>query len=99
MDKHINKVIIECEQIVPFLKVISNTTRLKILCILKNGEQKVGDIQQMLGAKQSYISQQLKFLKSRGYLSSRREGTQIYYGLADDKFPRLLEMMRSILDK
>lgn len=93
-----NKVIIECEQIVPFLKVISNTTRLKILCILKEGEQKVGDIQQILGAKQSYISQQLKFLKNRGYLTSRREGTQIYYELASDKFPELLKMMQGILD-
>lgn len=91
------KIIVECEQVIPFLKVISNTTRLKILCILKDGEQKVGDIQNLLGAKQSYVSQQLKFLKNRGYLLSRREGTQIYYALADDKFPELLNMMKSIL--
>ena len=58
----------ECDKIIPFLKDVSNTTRLKILCILNEGERRVGDIQQLLGAKQSYISQQLKYLKNRGWI-------------------------------
>ena len=84
----------ECDKIIPFLKDVSNTTRLKILCILNEGERRVGDIQQLLGAKQSYISQQLKYLKNRGYLSSRREGTQIFYSLVDEKFPKILKSLK-----
>ena len=87
----------ECDKIIPFLKVVSNTTRLKILCILNQGELRVGEIQQLLGAKQSYISQQLKYLKNAGYLSSRREGTQIYYKLIDQKFSKILDALRTIL--
>ncbi len=97
MDSRVQSRIRECERIIPFLKVVSNTTRLKILCILNEGERRVGEIQQFLGAKQSYVSQQLKYLKNAGYLSSRREGTQIYYRLVDSKFPNILKAFKEIL--
>jgi len=97
MDSRVQSRIRECEGIIPFLKVVSNTTRLKILCILNEGERRVGEIQQFLGAKQSYVSQQLKYLKNAGYLSSRREGTQIYYRLVDSKFPNILKAFKEIL--
>ena len=97
MDSQVQNAIQECDEIVPFLKVVSNTTRLKILCILNQGEKRVGDIQKLLGAKQSYVSQQLKYLKSRGYLDCRREGTQIYYQLIDKKFPQILTAFKKLL--
>ncbi len=99
MEPNISRTIIECEKAVPFLKIISNTTRLKILCILKEGERKVGEIQEMLGAKQSYVSQQLKYLKNRGYLINRREGTQIYYQLSNTKFPEILKNIVDALER
>ncbi len=97
MDTKVKTKMKECERIMPFLKVVSNTTRLKILCILNEGEKRVGEIQQLLGAKQSYVSQQLKYLKNAGYLSSQRDGTQIYYRLVDTKFPKILKSMKDIL--
>ena len=97
MDERIQKHIRECEKLVPFLKVVSNTTRLKILCILNEGERRVGEIQNFLGAKQSYVSQQLKYLKNAGYLTSRRDGTQIYYSLIDKKFTEILNSLKSII--
>ena len=97
MDAKVQNQITACDKIIPFLKVVSNTTRLKILCILTEGERRVGEIQQFLGAKQSYISQQLKYLKTHGYLDSRREGTQIYYRLVDSKFPTLLKSLKTLL--
>lgn len=97
MDTKVKTKMKECEKIMPFLKVVSNTTRLKILCILNEGEKRVGEIQQLLGAKQSYVSQQLKYLKNAGYLSSQRDGTQIYYRLVDTKFPKILKSMKDII--
>ena len=97
MDPKVQKSIKECDKIIPFLRVVSNTTRLKILCILNQGERRVGEIQQFLGAKQSYISQQLKYLKNAGYLENRRDGTQIYYRLVDQKFSKILDTLKSIL--
>ncbi len=98
MDAKLQKSLTDCEKLIPFLKVISNTTRLKILCILKVEEHRVGDIQKLLGAKQSYISQQLKYLKTRKYLDSRREGTQIYYRLVDKKLPHILKSLYDFLE-
>ncbi|HEX9933556.1 MAG TPA: metalloregulator ArsR/SmtB family transcription factor [bacterium] len=86
----------ECERIIPFLRLVSNTTRFKILCILNDGERRVGEIQELLGAKQSYISQQLKYLKNHGYLKSRREGTQIYYSLIEPKFTKILKALQDV---
>lgn len=97
MDAKVNKSIKDCEKIIPFLKVVSNTTRLKILCILNEGERRVGEIQQFLGAKQSYVSQQLKYLKNAGYLVNRRDGTQIYYSLKNQKFSQILKSLKASL--
>jgi DNA-binding transcriptional ArsR family regulator len=96
MDPNVRKTIRDCEKIIPFFKVVSNTTRFKILCILNDGERRVGEIQGFLGAKQSYVSQQLKYLKVHGYLSSRRDGTQIYYQLVDKKFPVLMKTFKEV---
>lgn len=94
MEPNIKNKIKECEKVIPFLRMVSNVTRLRILCILTEGEQRVGEIQKMLGAKQSYISQQLKQLKVKGYLDSRREGTQIYYRLVDQKFLKIMKAFK-----
>ena len=98
MDAKVKTKMRECKKIFPFIKVVSNTTRFKILCILNEGERRVGEIQQFLGAKQSYISQQLKYLRNHGYLSSRREGTKIYYQLIDKKFPQILKALKKHLE-
>ena len=97
MDQKVKNSIRECNKIIPFLKVVSNTTRLKILCILNEGERRVGEIQEFLGAKQSYVSQQLKYLRNAGYLSSRRDGTQIYYRLVNPKFTKILDNIKNTL--
>ena len=44
MDEKIQQSIQSCSKIIPFLKVVSNTTRLKILAILNEGERRVGEI-------------------------------------------------------
>jgi DNA-binding transcriptional ArsR family regulator len=97
MEPNVKNKIKECEKVIPFLRTVSNVTRLRILCILSEGERRVGEIQKMIGAKQSYISQQLKHLKVNGYLGSRREGTQIYYKLADQKFLKIMKAFKEIL--
>ena len=82
-----------CETLLPFLRVVSNTTRLKILCLLLEGERCVGDINKLLGAKQSYISQQLKVLRKVAYLKNRREGVKVYYRMANEKVGEVLKYL------
>jgi ArsR family transcriptional regulator, virulence genes transcriptional regulator len=89
-----NTKIKKCEKVIPFLRMTSNVTRFRMLCLLSEGERSVGEIQEILGAKQSYISQQLRQLKSNGYLNTRREGTRIFYKLVDRKFQKIMKAFK-----
>ncbi len=68
-------------QMVEFLKIISEKNRLKILCLLKEGEKCVCDIGQYLDLPQNLISHHLKVLKDFGLVSSKREGLKIKYSI------------------
>lgn len=63
------------------LKAMANPHRLMIVCALTEGEQSVGALAQMLGARETLASQHLGLLRREGVVSARREGQQIFYGL------------------
>ena len=76
------------------LKIAADKTRLKILFSLleeidsvKEGreiEKCVNDISSQIGASQSLVSHQLKVLKEGDFVKMRKDGTKIYYSLADE---------------
>ena len=78
------------------LRVLSHPARLKILCILQQGEQNVQDLEYLTGLKQATLSQHLSLLKLHNVLNLRREGNYSYYQIADERFQRLFEMVKSI---
>ena len=65
-------------------KVFGDTTRIKIMYALYEGEMCVCAISELLNMTQSAISHQLKTLKDAELVASRRDGKTIYYRLADD---------------
>ncbi len=68
-----------------FLRLLANEDRLLLLCQLTGGERCVGDLEQLLEIRQPTLSQQLGVLRADGLVSTRREGKNIYYRLADAK--------------
>ena len=78
------------------LWVLSHPARLKILCILQQGGQNVQDLEYLAGLKQAALSQHLSLLKLHNVLNLRREGSYSYHRIADDRFQRLFEMVKSI---
>ena len=72
------------------LKVLANTDRLLLLCQLSQGEMCVGELEEALDIRQPTLSQQLSVLRNEAVVSTRREGKNIYYSVADE---RLLEML------
>jgi len=76
------------------LKTIGHPVRLRIVYCLELGERTVTEIQEAIGQPQAITSQQLAKMKARGVLRSRREGTKVYYALADDLVPHVLECIR-----
>ncbi len=81
------------EQASDFLKSLANPVRLRILCLLVQGEAAVGDITEKLGARQSLISQHLALLRKDGMVRPRRDGQTIYYTLADKRAERLIGVL------
>ena len=62
-----------------FLSVMAEDNRLKILCILRQGELCVCEIWRHLGLPQNLISHHLAVLRKLKLITARREGLRIYY--------------------
>lgn len=73
------------------LKALSNPGRLRILCALVPRDLTVGELEETLGASQSYVSGQLLRLRSEGLVTSERNGRSMRYRLADPRVRPLLE--------
>jgi len=65
-----------------FYKMLGNTTRLKILFALAEGELCVCDIAHVLGLSIAATSHQLKQLRNQGWLRKSDDGKMVYYRLS-----------------
>jgi DNA-binding transcriptional ArsR family regulator len=63
---------------------LGNKTRLQIVAVLSNNELCVHDIATLLGMSQSAVSHQLKELRLREWVKTRREDNKVFYSLAED---------------
>lgn len=59
--------------------------------MLLDGERYVGDLMAELGIAQPRLSNHLACLRQCGFVTARREGTHVYYGLAE---PHVADMVR-----
>ncbi len=65
-------------------KALSDETRLRILCLLLEGELCVCDIMAVLQLPQSTVSRHLAYLKNAGWVDDRRCGVWMYYSLLNN---------------
>jgi DNA-binding transcriptional ArsR family regulator len=72
------------------LKLLANEDRLLLLCQLAGGEMCVSELEAALDIHQPTLSQQLGVLRNEGVVSTRREGKNIYYAIAE---PALLDLL------
>lgn len=84
------------ENAVRSLKVVAHPVRLKILCVLKDGESTVQALEKYVGVAQATLSQHLSLLKDRGILASTREGNFSVYRLANQQVANLFDMIQKI---
>lgn len=75
---------------VALLKLLGNEDRLLLLCQLSQGECCVSELEAQLGIRQPTLSQQLAVLRRDGVVSTRREGKNIYYAIAQPEVLRVL---------
>ena len=71
-------------------RLLADSTRIKILWALLQGESSVTGLAELVGATPTGVSQHLAKLRLAKLVQVRREGTFAYYSAADDHVARLL---------
>ena len=79
------------------LKAMGHPTRMRILDILCHNEACVCHLTRLLDQRQPYVSQQLMVLREAGLVTDRREGTTVYYGIADGRVSEIISLLLGIL--
>lgn len=79
-------------ELADLFKVFGDSTRLRVMYALFDGELSVTAIADALGMEQSTISHQLRVLRQNKLVRVRREGKQIYYALDDEHVEKIIQM-------
>lgn len=80
-------------------KALSDSTRLKIINILLNGEKCVCEIFPNVSRTQSTVSIHLNKLEKSEILESRRQGKWIYYKIKDRRIFSLMHILGGMNEK
>ena len=72
------------------LKALGQSTRIKIIDFLRDGERCVCEIFPAIGEEQSNTSRHLNLMLSSGILTRRKDGIKIYYAV---KHPEVMEIV------
>jgi ArsR family transcriptional regulator len=75
---------------------LSDTTRIEILNLLRDGERCVCELMDTLDAAQSRLSFHLRVLKEAGLVTDRREGRWVYYTIDAGTLATLKEFLSDI---
>ncbi|MFA8344128.1 MAG: ArsR/SmtB family transcription factor [Rhodothermaceae bacterium] len=82
------------------MKAIANPLRIKILSLLYHkGEMSVTDLQNELETEQSLVSHNLRLMKDRGILLTRKLGKNCYYSLKHKKLYQVIECVSECCGK
>jgi len=81
-----------------FCKSLSNPKRQKILDNLRTKEMTVSEIAKKTNISQANLSQHLSFLRTKGLVSTRRDGIHVYYFLSSPKIEKVFDLISEILN-
>jgi ArsR family transcriptional regulator, lead/cadmium/zinc/bismuth-responsive transcriptional repressor len=90
---------VSLERTAQLFRAMGDSQRLRVLELLKHGERCVTEIVAAVGEKFSTVSQRLRLLRGEGLVARRREGTHIYYALADRHVAELIQNARAHADE
>jgi DNA-binding transcriptional ArsR family regulator len=76
-----------------YFKVLSELSRLQVLCSLKSGSKNVTEIMEETGLGQANVSKHLKILAQAGIVSRTPQGVSVYYEIAEPFIFDLCELV------
>lgn len=88
------------EEVANYFSLLCEPTRLKILNSVCKGEKSVGEIVTAVDSTQANISRQINLLYRGKILARRKEGTQVFYRIDDEKTLKMCQSVcRQIADR
>ena len=78
-------------------RVLSETIRLRIIDLLRNGEMTVTELTTAIATSQPNVSKHLKILSESGILRREQRGNAVFYSIADQNIFTLCELARDSL--
>ena len=76
---------------------LADPTRILLLYSMAEQPRSVGDLAKSLEINQPTVSRHLQNLRDRRLVNATREGTCVYYSLADKRILQALDILRAIL--
>jgi DNA-binding transcriptional ArsR family regulator len=75
---------------VEVFRMLADATRVRLLWLLRRGESPVGDLADALDRPQALVSQHLAKLRMARLVTTRRQGSRVYYRLANPHVDQLV---------
>ena len=70
-------------QMAELFSALSDTSRVRIIAALTEGEMNVGTLAQVVGISESAVSHHMRHLRQMRLVRARKEGRFVYYALDD----------------
>ncbi|MCK9931816.1 metalloregulator ArsR/SmtB family transcription factor [Frankia sp. Mgl5] len=80
-----------------FFRTLGHPARIRALELLSEREWSVSELVPEIGLEASHLSQQLGVLRRAGLVTTRKQGTTVFYTVASPEIVTLLAVARSIL--
>jgi DNA-binding transcriptional ArsR family regulator len=77
-----------------FLKAMGHEGRLLMLYYLCERDHSVTELERLIMSRQAAVSQQLARLRHEKLVTTRREGNQIFYSLADERVREAVRLLQ-----
>ena len=96
---NVNEMRKNAENYSAFLKLLSNPTRLLILCNLIESDRCVGDIEKDLNISQAALSQHLSKMRDKGIVKSEKQGQHVFYSISDSDVVDIINVLYKLFCK
>ncbi|HBB35694.1 MAG TPA: transcriptional regulator [Cyanobacteria bacterium UBA8803] len=85
--------VVALARIADYFKVLSEVSRLRVLCCLKSGPKNVTEIMEATELGQANVSKHLKILAQAGLVLRQPQGVSVFYQIADPRIFDLCELV------
>jgi ArsR family transcriptional regulator, lead/cadmium/zinc/bismuth-responsive transcriptional repressor len=72
-------------------RAFSDTSRVRIMSALLDGEKNVGKLAELVGISESAVSHHMRGLRQTRIVTARRDGKEVYYSITD---PHIMTLFR-----